>query len=223
MLSAPAEAMETRSLLSDKVSAGTVPVRFYRSPNRFWVPDDWRLEHQWDRAAATLAWDRETLFPRFGLLEELSSIRSVGTMIPFEYSLLWQTSMSAENELPDRQVLEALGTEYVIAPEEGGPSRSRHWPVTARDPVKNVEVRRNPEVAPRAWIAREIVALTQLPDADAHSPKRNRSVPAKSCVPTNGGETCNGSPLLSCPMASRCQRGTPIRTRPLNHRRKIGA
>jgi hypothetical protein len=172
--------MESRSVLANKVSPGTVPVRYYRSPNRLWVPDDWRVKHQWDRAAATLAWDRETLFPRFGLLEELSSIRSVGTMIPYEYSLWWRTSMDAEDGLPDRQVLDALGTEYVIAPEKNIQSRSRHWPVAAQYPDKNVEVRRNPEVAVRAWIARDIVMLTRLPDADAHSPtaqqKRTREV-----------------------------------------------
>ncbi len=170
ILTAPSAAMNSRSVLADAGSPGTVPVRYYRSPNRFWVPDDWRVKRQSDRAAATLAWDRETLFPRFGLLDEQSSIRSVGTMIPYEYSLLLWNSLNAEDGLPNQQLLNALGTEYVISPDKGIKSHSRLWPVAARYADKNVEVRRSAEVAPRAWIARDIVTLPQLSEADVHSP-----------------------------------------------------
>jgi hypothetical protein len=170
ILSAPASVMSTKSLLADREREGTTPLRYYRNPDRLWVPARWKTERDVGRAATALAWDRATLFPRFGLMEQLSSVRSPGTMVPYEYALWLRATLDRVDGLPSQYVLDATGTAYVLTSRRVTASRADQLRLVDQHGEQNVQVWRNEEGTRRTWIVRQIVAIPELSRADARSP-----------------------------------------------------
>ena len=152
--------------------------RVYRGCSQRWYPDEWRTSNSAVRLDDWMAWNRDTLYPRFNLLTEHSLLGSYGSMVAGDYLALMQVAKRYGYQRPDGVqephplVMSALTARYFIMPagledclEPYGltpihPHRSAAAAESCRR--KNVACWYNPHHLPRTWIVHEVHRLAPL-------------------------------------------------------------
>jgi len=132
-----------------------VPTRIYRHP--LWLPNAWRRSASRDRLAEAVAWDRDTLWPKYPLLERIAVAEVHGTMMPGDYQQLLRAGKA------DGRVFR-LGEYAVLPAEKSLPGGQRIEVATP-----GVSLWHNADALPRVWIehARVDDALAPAPAARA--------------------------------------------------------
>jgi hypothetical protein len=176
----PAEIWRSEPAVAAAVHAeGTEPMpRVYRASLMRWRPEEFSASSDRERLAQIAAWERDTLFPKYGLPFDISLVESYGSLKPADYESLLliakehgppPAAASSAHELPHPAVLRLLGTQYLVvpkhwqlnAPGEGGWAR----PVSPQPGVvlpQDAALWRVSAPLPRAWIVHQVKALPVL-------------------------------------------------------------
>ncbi len=116
--SAPASLWQTPSKIAqairrDRATQGHAargrsgPIRVWRHP--IWLPPDWQTSSSPHRMAESVAWDRDTLWPKHNLPEGITVVEVRGTMMPYDYTARLSTAAWPA-------VMDVAGAEYAILP-----------------------------------------------------------------------------------------------------------
>jgi len=84
------------------------PVQVWRHPT--WLPPAWRAAGSPDRLAEAVAWDRDTLWPKYNLRERIGVVNVYGSLMSAEHRRL------LESDDPIT-IMRATGATYAILPE----------------------------------------------------------------------------------------------------------
>ncbi len=152
ILTAPASAMGEETVM-DIAPGVSSPATVYRWPSRLWVPRAWRETTSAARAEESVRWDVATLYARLHLLGPHRSLRSQSSMAPFDLRALLGTRSRG---LPHPAVLDLLGAEYLIAPDDCPPPGPGWTELPALRQLPGVNLWRNAQPLPRAWIVHEV-------------------------------------------------------------------
>ncbi|HUE75068.1 MAG TPA: YfhO family protein [Pirellulaceae bacterium] len=151
--------------------------RVYRASLVRWRPDGFAKTGDRERLAQIAAWERDTLFPKYGLPFGISLVESYGSLKPVDYeSLLFVAKqhgplLAASNlhELPHPAVLHLLGTQYLVVPRDWQLNEPGESPwVESMPPPRGTELPRGVALwrvkspLPRAWIVHQVEALPVL-------------------------------------------------------------
>ena len=149
--------------------------RVYRTSLMRWRPEEFANSGSSQRLAELAAWERDTLFPKYGLPHGISLVESYGSLKSAHYESLLLVARqqappvpgSGPHELPHPSVLRLLGTEYLIVPASwrpnalGGPPWSEPLsPPGALPP--SAALWRIVSPLPRAWIVHQVEWLPAL-------------------------------------------------------------
>lgn len=176
---APAEIWRSKPAAAAAIhadSTGEDP-RVYRASLMRWRPEEFAKTGNRERLAHIAAWERDTLFPKYGLPFGISLVESYGSLKPVDYeSLLFVAKQhgpllaaSKIHELPHPAVLRLLGTQYLVAPQHWQLNAPGQAPFAERVSVASGVVL--PQGAalwwlnaplPRAWIVHHVEALPVL-------------------------------------------------------------
>lgn len=140
-----------------------VPPRILRRPT--WLPEAWSETRSADRLAEAVAWDRNTLWPKYPLTLGLASARVAGTMMSADYRAFLQSL----DRLDELSAADLLGADWIVAPQvTSQPNKLLPEASAVALPVPPLEARlwrvRSPR--PRAWIAHRFDVLAPLESAD---------------------------------------------------------
>lgn len=94
-------------------SDSVVPPRIYRYP--VWCPERFSHETSPERLAENLAWDRNSLFPKFNLRENLNIVDVRGTMLLAEHARYMNKLRKRDSQF--YLLLAEAGIEYMVLPE----------------------------------------------------------------------------------------------------------
>ncbi len=196
--------------------------RVYRGSPQRWVPPEWRAATSTDRQLKGLAWDRDTLLPKYHLSHKASLVEAYGTMASSDFLTLMQVAKGSGPRRPDsiaephRSVLRALSARYLVLPADFSYPRAERLSGDALEEehvadlpeVADAVVWRNPQCFPRAWIVHDVSRLpaltTNRPSAvrqrvrDVYFPKRVvRDLSVTAVVETEGADA--DMPPISIP------------------------
>jgi hypothetical protein len=157
VVTAPAAAMSQPSVIG-RASGAASSCTVYRWPSRAWAPAAWRAASSPHRAEESVRWDVATLFAKLHLLGPYRSLRPQTSLAASDWSAFVRARGAA---LPHPVVLDALGAEYLIVPDDCEPPGSAWLDIPPACPLPGVKLWRNAQAMPRAWIVHEV--QTQLP------------------------------------------------------------
>ena len=168
---------------SERAQPGPTPFRVHRL---LWSPSAWSLKGAEDRATAIVAWERDTLRPKYGIPYRLSYTYSVGTAEITEAAQLFnpirlrldEEGARAVGFNPNqpfvyhaRRVFDMWNTRYFIAPARVAPNSLHRgflalsMNVERVDPApETIDETRDPEGA-RRWLLEEDVQVLRNEDA----------------------------------------------------------
>jgi hypothetical protein len=152
-------------------------LRVYRGSLMRWRPASFSRTGASDRMAQIAAWERDTLFPKYGLNHGISLVESYGSLKAVDIESFFVIAKSYGPRQPDARVgevphpaaLRLLGTQFLLAP--------RGWqPILVNQPQFAVRVPFPPGVPraegaamwrvtnplPRAWIVHQVEQLPPL-------------------------------------------------------------
>jgi hypothetical protein len=130
-------------------------LRFYRNPDCHVAA--WRRAGSSDRLRAGLAWDQDTLLPKYNLTREAALVESWGTLAPYDMHVFWDAARrhaGNRSALPHASVLDLTGARVALVPE----SEAANGIHIAEDVVM---IRRT-SALPRAWIVHDAEILPAL-------------------------------------------------------------
>ncbi len=166
------EAFQTVSPLWEKISphpdkAGSgdavVPPRVYR--HSVWYPPKFRFESSENRLAESIRFDRDSLWPKYSLEDQLEVVDVAGTTIAADYARRLQTIRSNAEEFENR--LGELSVEYVVFPDRKE-LRAAEAERIDSDADEDFALWRLRSVRPRAWVEADAAPCTIL----AYEPNR---------------------------------------------------
>lgn len=149
VLTAPVTAFDEASMLSGIPGESACTV--YRWPSRTWVPAAWPETSSPRRAEENLRWDVGTLYAKLHLLGPHRSLVSQSTLAAYELRVLLTA------RVPHPAVLDLLGAEYLILPEDFSPPGPGWSEPTAARRLPNARLWKNEQVCPRTWIVHDVV------------------------------------------------------------------
>jgi len=120
------------------------PVRVFRPTD--WLPGMWQRTSSEDRLAEIVAWQRDTIFPKFHLRPKIALAQNSGTLVPADFHELMAHRVNRREETIS--VHELLGTEWLVVPGDQQSGKVR---------IKRV---RRP--LPRAWVVHEVEVAAPL-------------------------------------------------------------
>lgn len=156
-----------RLISEDKDLSDGVPVRVYRDGS--WRPAEWSRRASADRFREILAWDRETLWPKYHLdcgPRAVSLLGSAGAMELADFRSLMRAAEQSVASDESRRALRVSpewravwGTEYVLMAKHksAGPSARRIANGAAALAVAQFD-----DSQPRAWLVRDVTVLPEL-------------------------------------------------------------
>jgi hypothetical protein len=172
--------------------AAAGPPRVFRaSINLRWQPPSFSSTPSAARMAEIAAWERDTLFPKYGLNHGISLVESYGSLKPVDYESLFVVARSfgpavpnqQRRELPHPAVLRLLRTEYLVLPSQwqpvqrGKPFATRLPPSEHEKLADDMAIWRLDDPLPRVWIVHEAARLAPLAGRDlAAVDERTRDV-----------------------------------------------
>lgn len=123
-----------------------IPMRGYRAP--YWLPERWKETSDLHRASEAVAWNRDTLWPRYNLDAEVGLVAVVGTLNALDYSALVpilhrEANARAESNVAAAKApaLDLVGAAWLIQPQPG---------------TGNAELVEREVARPRTWIASDV-------------------------------------------------------------------
>lgn len=133
-------------------------LRIYRA--RPWLPTEWRTASSPQRLQQAVAWDRDTLFPKYNLREGIGIFHTAGTLAPADWEILRNQAEQlaltggSDDVAAAAAWLDALHAAYLIVPSENfWPGvRDRYKLTNAPQAIPSAMVLDNPRCLPRAWI-----------------------------------------------------------------------
>jgi hypothetical protein len=146
-----------------------IPPRVLRE--RIWLPEAWSQSRSCDRLAEAVAWDRDTLWPKYPLSLGLASARVAGAMMSQDY----QVYLNALDALPPAEAAGLLAAGWAVMPGD------RELPgaeeIQLARAARDATLWQIESPLPRAWIARRLVLLPPLESRDPASvAERTRKV-----------------------------------------------
>ena len=172
---APAEQWHTKSQVGNLIErhAARRSLARYRVDRPFsWYPDAWAHTSDPLRQHVGMAWDRDTLMPKYNLLAGTQMLETQATMTRHDYRVLLSciARSARDDDKPGKHAggLDLLNVAYQVLPAAvRPPGRSRWQPVADAGDltgVKDVRVWFNPRAMPRAWVVHEVEVLPPLRD-----------------------------------------------------------
>ena len=161
--------------------------RVFRDSSRGWLPADWDRVSDASRQVDGLRWDRDTLLPKYHLTVtgdsgRIAAIESPGSLARYDYRMFlrvarrYGTTREDGVRRPNRHMLDALGTRYVVQPAGRGLPGTR--PIrfaggTTPGRVDNATLWSNPHALPRARIVHDVAALPPPADRSPRTIQRH--------------------------------------------------
>lgn len=175
----PIEAMGTTGHMFG-AAANDVP-RVFRASLMRWRPTSFARTGASDRMAQIAAWERDTLFPKYGLNHGISLVESYGSLKPVDFESFFVIAKSygppmqgsRGHEMPHPAALRLLGTKFLVMPREWQPAWPDRPPFAVRvsfppgvPRAEGSALWRLLDPLPRAWIVHEVEALPVLTGRD---------------------------------------------------------
>jgi hypothetical protein len=165
---APSDAWRFEPRMVGQLPDDSRDYRVFRESD--WQPDSWRGVSSSDRSIEVLRWDRETLRPRYQLPYGVSLVDASGSLVPYDYQLLWEVAREhgesgPDARLPHSSVLDLLAVRVAVlfrkVPPEG-------FHLLAA-PADGTLVCSRPRALSRAWIVHQVEVFsalkTRMPEA----------------------------------------------------------
>jgi len=140
----------------------TPPTRIHR--HSVWYPPSWRTESDEERLATSVAWDHESLWPKYCREQGFAATEVHGTMMPRDYFVFLCYLRQMENQ-PNPRMFDVMGTEYAVSRGNAEPvNEARYWTSVSPGEMskklgrrqdawpEDVKVWRYDNAAERAWI-----------------------------------------------------------------------
>ena len=201
-------------------SAGKPPVRIYRGSHYGWLPSQWSGGVSSQRQREGLQWDRDTLFPKYPMLDGMASAESYGSLSSQDYLNAMLLARAHGPTRADRigephpMWLNALGVEYLSLPPTVRYPRLQWVPPDPRWPAPPVEavLWRNPDAFPRVWIVHRVKHLPPIDPRDPEASRRRtreallakgrfRDLRRGAVIESSAGESSAGEPFAGEPFA----------------------
>jgi Bacterial membrane protein YfhO len=137
-----------------------------------WQQPGFRQTASSERISELAQWERDTLFPKYGLPHGIALVESYGSLKSAHYESLLLTargrgpSQPGGGRLPAGSTLRLLGTDYLMLPETylpGTPDKLFAEKVPAKDPpALGATLWKMKSPLPRAWIVHHVETLPPL-------------------------------------------------------------
>lgn len=179
-------------------NSGTEPFRVYRGTAQNWFPSAWAKSGSTDRQQEGLAWDVDTMYPKYHLRTGLPLVESYGTLSSHEYQTLLNVARRRGPKRPDKvsephaALMNALAMKYIISPSGFQyPETRQIHSQDEQDAPPNAALWLNEDYLPRAWIVHGIETLPPLHQPDpATIASRTRVVLFPDGQPRDLRSTC---------------------------------
>jgi hypothetical protein len=147
-----------------------------------WRPIEFGRTASRERMAELTAWERDTLFPKYGLTHGIGLVESYGSLKSVHYeSLLYvargygpRQPKEGGRPLPPGSTLQLLGTDYLLIPDTYVPGTKEKLfaekVLSTEPPAAAATLWKMKSTFPRAWVVHEVVKVPPLPrrlDLDA--------------------------------------------------------
>jgi hypothetical protein len=153
------------------------PQRVYRASLMRWRPASFSRTGSRDRMEQIAAWERDTLFPKYGLNHGISLVESYGSLKPVDFESFFVIARSfgpptpdgRSREMPHPSALRLLATQFLVMPRGWQPALPNRPPFA--EPVafppgvtraEGAALWRLKDPLPRAWILHEVEQLPPL-------------------------------------------------------------
>ncbi|HZL87100.1 MAG TPA: hypothetical protein VFB96_01880 [Pirellulaceae bacterium] len=158
------------------LALGDAP-RVYRASLMRWRPASFSVSGKNDRLSRIAAWERDSLFPKYGLNHGISLVESYGSLKPVDWESFFAVAKSygprvAEaraSEMPHPAALRLLATHFLILPRGWQPALANEplfaTPVAFPPGVPRPEgaaLWRMVDALPRAWIVHRAMKMPPL-------------------------------------------------------------
>ena len=166
---APSEVWRTSPPVA-RVIAGEHPPRVYRAGRGTWQPSSFRSTSDDDRIAQIAAWERGTLYPKYGLTSDISLVESSSSLKNVDVESFWRVARqhgpagSESIAMPHPVALRLMAVDYLIAPDRS-PKPPFAEPVALSANVElpqGAALWRLEDPLPRAWIVHQVEQLPEL-------------------------------------------------------------
>ncbi|NLY02065.1 MAG: YfhO family protein [Rhodopirellula sp.] len=153
------------------------PYRFFRAP--IWLPPAWRESVSSTRIADAIAWDRNTLFPKYHLPEGISLVEVRGALMPNDYAAFLTVTSEKAGDL----TVADWFASYAVLPSEGvgslfscrpGGFSQRSVPLDMKKDSRPLSACLEvlPDYVSRAWIVHQCEILPELTSNDPEALRR---------------------------------------------------
>ncbi|MEQ8786715.1 MAG: hypothetical protein RIC55_10470 [Pirellulaceae bacterium] len=177
VLSAPRELWRAPSRMEQRIAAldtsDRSSYRVHRALPDRWVPREWGRRPSPDRADEGVAWDRNTMLPKYPSRGRWRMLEAQGTMVNHDYlavlNIARQYGERRDDEIlePHGAVLEALSTRWIIAPRGTRFPRSEFIAPDANDEtVVDADLLACPGAFLRAWLVRDVEVMAPLTSSE---------------------------------------------------------
>jgi len=145
-----------------------VEPRIFRANLATWRPPSFRTSQSANRLAELEDWERQTLLPKYSLLEDVSMVETHGSIASADYRALLYVAkqhgprQSDKSLTPQPSALRLLGTEFLIVPEKHRFEFATHVDKTIVDWPESAVLWRMRQTMPRCWIVYEVQHLPEL-------------------------------------------------------------
>ena len=141
-----------------------------------WLNDAWLATSDDDRLSEVVRWQRDTLWPKYPLTDQLAMTIVSSTFMPLDFRMVLDTLQpQVDTERRESEFWNLLNVRYVLNPtspdhehsllDDGLPSVGRIQFSEPRQ-EKPVPVRRRETTWPRAWIVHQFECLAPIDEAD---------------------------------------------------------
>ena len=182
---APGRHWETESAVAERIDSEVPervgPVRVHRGSMSQWVPSHFARTRSVQRQTEGLDWDRDTLFPKYAMSSRpalsTSLLEAPGSMISSDLKLIMSLGRSHGFRRrdgvpePDADLLEALGTQFVVLPGDDQLIGAERVTMPPSGPV-NASLWKLRSPRPTAWIVHDV---TRVPPVDRRDPVAHRT------------------------------------------------
>ncbi|MCE9526341.1 MAG: YfhO family protein, partial [Planctomycetales bacterium] len=179
---APADIWRDPPAVAEMMNTAEHPRVFRSNLGGGWRPIEFRKTLSRERMSELTQWERDTLFPKYGLNHGIGLVESYGSLksVHYESLLLVARSQGPKQPnddgrpLPPGSTLRFLGTDYLMLPDNYIPGTNNKLfaeKVPAKDPpAASANLWKMKDPFPRAWVVHDVETLAPLPrrlDLDA--------------------------------------------------------
>lgn len=157
-----------------KLMTGEHPRVFRTNLGGGWRPIEFGRAASRERMAELTAWERDTLFPKYGLTHSIGLVESYGSLKSVHYESLLHVARGygpsqpkeAGRPLPPGSTLQLLGTDYLLIPDTYVPGTKdklfAEKVLSTAPPAAAATLWKMKSTFPRVWVVHEVVKLPPL-------------------------------------------------------------